>query len=1042
MSMEMADAGVDFVIIVALKEELAEFLRHVNEPYESEPDPETQNIYYRFELQSTSSTRRCVALMIGDMGPTHAAITIGAALARYRPGTVIMLGIAGSLDDEARIGDVVMATSVDGYLESSKITDDDVPIQFSGEVFKCNPRLVARIRNLEFTNVASYRRWQADCESFATVLLSEIEDPGTRPDGFRPQVPRLLDGPVASGPFVVASVAFRKLLRARNRKYRALEMESTGVIAACEHQAVSPALVVLRGISDRADPSKAQLDEVGEGFYRRLAMGSASLLLLMLIREDLLEWPDAAMGPAGAPPPANTVPSSNPQPATAVWEDTFIGRESELETMRNHFANPGERRIFTIAGEGGIGKTRLAAEFAAANSALFPDGVFYVDLGSTFEIDGVLAAIERVLGLGAAAPEPERLKRLTVALRHKRMLLVLDNFESVVDSAPLVQEICYATDQLSVLVTSREGLKVRNERVMRLGPLPCPDIRDDPSSFGQSEAIRLFMARAEEATGQDKLERRLEPIAQLCRQLGGIPLGIELAARQTAYVDPAELLSQLQRHDEAERLLTDSRRGTMKRHQSLFGVFESSIALLDQHQVELLEDISVFSGGASLEAIKAVYGDSGSDLVKNLATLIDKSLVRTDRTVPDQTRYTMLAPIKEHARSRQEDGGRSQRADEAHARYFAQLARQAEPELLGPNQVSWLDRLEPDVWNFHQAHRWLVANGDVAESMQLVAGLSRFWFTRDYLSTGRELVETAVEITPDIPGEVLASWRICRALIAWYAGNYALADSLFEQVIAFGSEHHAPWFEANALANRGLVAQSEDRLADALALYSAGEAVARAAGDDWNLAVCRVGIARALHDEGELEAAAKIYAEGLTLFRRVGDIWSLGRILRRMLVLAVDTGNDALINEILPEARENCAILRDVHGSAQLYAILASLEEKRNRLTEALRLYLSSAMQFEPIGVPKQTTETLNRSVVLLIRKAEIRLAGQLAGLTQQLRPGGAIMSPEDYLSALDIQLEEPDARVFHAEFARGMNANAHLLLSEAMRIAGPPAED
>jgi predicted ATPase/nucleoside phosphorylase len=1027
---EPTNARTDFAIIVALKEELAEFLHHLNAPYEPELDPETQNIYYRFDIKSSGSTRRCVVLMVGDMGPSRAAITIGAALARYRPRTVVVLGIAASLDDEARIGDVVMATSIDAYLENGKITDNDVPIQFSGEVFRCEPRLVARVRNLEFTNTASYQRWQADCQALATSLHAAIEDSATRPDNFSPQAPRLLDGPIASGPFVVASVAFRELLRTRNRKYRALEMESAGIVAACEHVAVSPALIVLRGMSDRADPSKKQLDDTGEGIYRKLAMGAATLLLLMLIREDLLEWPG---GPIGA--------AAIPSPAKGAFEDTFIGRRSELETLREHFANVKERRILTIVGEGGLGKTRLAAEFSTEHGGMFPDGTLSVDLGSTFEIDGLMAAIERALGLEAGGPEALRVQSLAIALRSKQMLLVLDNFESVVDSAPLVQEIFHATDALSILVTSREALNVQSERVMRLGPLSYPDVRDDPSDFSESDAVQLFMRRAEEAAGQDQLAQRLDPIAELCRQLGGIPLGIELVARQSAYVDPAELLARLQSHEEAGRLLTDRRRGTLGRHQSLFGVFEASITLLDQDQTTLLEDLSVFSNGASIEAIKAVHEDSGGDLVGNLATLIDKSLVRLDRTVPDQTRYTMLTPVKEYTRSRLEQSGRDRQAEEAHARYFAALARRADPELLGPNQVAWLDLLEPDVWNLHQAHRWLVANGDPAEAMRLVAGLSRFWFTRDFLRTGQELAEATVGVTQEIPGEVLANWRICRGLIAWYMGNYALADSLLEQVVAFGAEHHAPWFESNALANRGLVAQSENRLSDAIALYSAGEVVAREAHDNWNLAISRVGIARAIHDQGDLASAADIYAEGLALFRGVGDVWSMGRILRRLLVLAVDTDNDALIDETLPEARENCTILRDVHGAAQLDAILASRDEKKNRVQEALQRYLSSAMVFARIGVPRQTCDVLDRCVYLLVRKFEIRLAGQLAGLSQQLNVGKATLSPEDYLSALRLQLQEPDLRVFKSEYARGLNADYRALISEAMRTAAPPAK-
>lgn len=1027
---------VDFAIIVALKEELAEFWRQINQPYQVELDTDTDSIYYRFSISSTVGMRSCVVLLIGEMGPANASTSVGGLLSRYRPRTVITVGISATLDDDVALGDVVVATTVDAYLERGKVVDNGgadkgYSIELAGEVFKCSPRLVARVRNLEFTNPQVYRKWQADCARLVAELYSAVDKVGDQMIPYKVPEPELHEGPIASGPLVVASEAFRNFLRARNRKYRAIEMESAGIAAAFERIADRPALLVLRGISDYGSADKARTDAFGAGFFRRSAMACVSLLLLRLIEENILDWSSILME-------SNRVSVL----AKERWGDVFVGRSAELEAIHAHLSTDQPQRIFSIVGEGGIGKTRLAAEFVNRNAALFPDGVFTVDLGSTFQVDGMVSAVERVLGL-----EPNvktyGIEALALALRHRRMLLVLDNFESVVDSAPLVEQLVNATTHLRVLVTSREALRVPSERVLRLGPLSCPGPNDDAMTFGQYEAVRLFIVRAQEADNQGGVENKLASIGELCRQLDGIPLGIELIARQSAYIDPAELLRALQRYDQAAELLTDRRRGSTERHQSLFGVFESSMASLNNAQIELLMDISMFSGGASVEALRAVSRDSdAATFVSDMTLLIDKSLVRIDRTNSEQTRYTMLTPIREYVRSKRADTERAWLAEQAYARYFATLARQAEPELLGANQVSWLDRLEVDVWNFPQAHRWLVQNGEPSQAMELVAGLLRFWMTRDYLDVARELAAVPIPLKPEIPGEIIAKWWICDALIAWYGGNYRKADSLFEKVAGFGAENHLPWFEANGLANRGLVAQSENRLADAHTFYVAGEVVARRANDAWNLAICRIGIARALHDEGELVSAEEIYAESLSLFRSVGDIWSMGRTLRRLLLLAVETNNESLIEETLPEARLICESLRDVYGSAQLDSILAAREERRSRVPEALGLYLSCALVMSRIGVPDDLISSLDRCVVLLMRRSEIRLAGLIAGLAQQVRPSDSKSALGDYLSSLKIQpLNEAENRIFVGEFNRGLSAEARSAIHEAMRVAVLPPE-
>ncbi len=328
-----------------------------------------------------------------------------------------------------------------------------------------------------------------------------------------------------------------------------------------------PGLLVLKGISDRADAQKSELDSLG--LFRVAAMGSVSLLLKMLIEEDILTWPTSVGSRA-----------NKPMALVDQWGDAFVGRQAEIDRLRDMLSD-GERRVMTIVGEGGIGKTRLAYEFAQSNFANFRDGVIILDMGSTFQVEAMTSGLRRGLKLEPGDPA-SAVSDIANALNRQNMLVVLDNFESVIESAPIVQQIIDAAAEMRFLITSREPLKVRGECILRLDPLAFPSPRGQENEVADFDATTLFLARVRETLGSEVSPELLPVIGQLCARVGGVPLGIELLARQTMYLGVAEIAETLDMQEGATRLLADKRRGIASRHQSLSAVFDSSVASLTE----------------------------------------------------------------------------------------------------------------------------------------------------------------------------------------------------------------------------------------------------------------------------------------------------------------------------------------------------------------------------------------------------------------------------------------------------------------------------
>lgn len=427
---------------------------------------------------------------------------------------------------------------------------------------------------------------------------------------------------------------------------------------------------------------------------------------------------------------ADATPGNLRQPATS-----FIGRASETAELAKALE---QHRAITLTGVGGVGKTRLALEVASSTRERHPDGVFVIELSTVTDPDAVPVAVAAALGV-TQQPGEQLTDSIAATLDGLRRLLVLDNCEHVLDAAAeLIDAILAASATVTILATSREGLRVGDER---LWPLSSLDVGSD----ADSDAVALFLERASHVAADLAVpdEAELQAIVEICRRLDGIPLAIELAASRMQSMTTAELRDRL---DDRFRLLVGSRRG-LERHQTLRHAVQWSYDLLDDAQRALLQGCSVFVGGFDLAAAMAV-GDSRDDFatLDLLDALVRKSLLNADRS-GRRTRFSMLETIRQFAEEQLAGGGRAEPARTAHAVHFAARAAELGDVWDGPRQPEVYDWFDAELGNLRTAFRWAADHSDLDTAVTLTIHAASFmiWSREQYEPVwwAEELLEAA-----------------------------------------------------------------------------------------------------------------------------------------------------------------------------------------------------------------------------------------------------------------------------------------------------------
>ena len=467
----------------------------------------------------------------------------------------------------------------------------------------------------------------------------------------------------------------------------------------------------------------------------------ADLAILLAERFDASRSP-AAAGSASAT--ADETSSDDAAEHLPVPPDEALGRETDLMTLLEWIGGDDPRRLVTLVGPGGIGKTRLAIEAARLARDRF-DRVTFVALEHVRDAGGVLPAVARALGVRDDGGAPA-LERLAIARRGRRDLIVLDNFEQVVAAAPQVTSILTELPDATILVTSRARLRVHAEQVFDVEPLRLP-VDPDASSLAEiadAPAVQLFLERAHAADARfDLTVENAEEVARICRALDGVPLAIELAAACIRVLTPTAMLAKL---DQVLSLLRTSDRDMPERQRTIRATVEWSIDLLGPFARALFMRLGVFVGDFSLDAVEAVAGGEvwAVDLPGTLLELVDGSLLR-QHDVGGEPFFSMLVPVRELAAvrfARDEDADAVRRA---HAEYYVRLAEQVEPLLRGSTQQAAVERVEAERDNVRAGFRHLIAIGEVDTVADAAWRMLLYWWIRNLLPTAKSWTDSLLE---------------------------------------------------------------------------------------------------------------------------------------------------------------------------------------------------------------------------------------------------------------------------------------------------------
>jgi len=571
-------------------------------------------------------------------------------------------------------------------------------------------------------------------------------------------------------------------------------------------------------------------------------------------------------------------------PNLPAQANPFIGRKADLARIKTYLGNP-DCRLLTLTGVGGSGKTRLALGVAATVLDDFADGVYFVDLAPFSDSRLVAKAIAAVLGVveNSAESQLDTLKRV---LAGRELLLVIDNFEHVIEAAPLIAELLVSVPHLKVLATSREALRLSGEYEYLVPPLSLPS-SDSPDAVVNSEAGTLFVQRARMLLPHFEITDDNAPaISQICARLDGLPLAIELAAARCKLLSPQAMLARL---DSRLTTLTSGSRDAPMRQQTLRRTLDWSFHLLDDGEKQLFARLAVFQGGRSLEAIEAVcQPDLPVDVFDGLTALVDKNLIQSKQMPDGEPRFVMLETIHEYARERLAESGEAQLIRKRYAEYFVELAERAEPELRRAEHHRWSQVLERELNNLRAVLAWSLNEGELTLGLRLAGALALFWWAYGYHVEGQYWTRRLLKRLDEAPVTYHAKFLFSAGTMAFFYDLDA-AKWLLMRTVALSEElgdKHLTGFALVFLSYTMLGKRDED-------LATAQRALALFRELDH-----KPGVAQALNNVGVITAemgdddrARQAYEECLAVCQETGETRRITLMLYNLSFLAQHKGD-------------------------------------------------------------------------------------------------------------------------------------------------------
>ncbi len=736
--------------------------------------------------------------------------------------------------------------------------------------------------------------------------------------------------------------------------------------------------------------------------------------------------------------PAERVPpdGSSPGRRLPVQPTAFIGREAEIAAVSARLLDPATR-LLTLLGPGGVGKTRLALQVAEAAGQRFPDGVTFVGLAALVDPALVLPTTAQALGVREVAGQTLG-DTLATALGYKRLLLVLDNFEQVGAAAEAVQELLAAVPGLSVLATSRAALHIRGERVHEVVPLsvPRPPL-PPPAALSRYEAVRLFIARAGDVQPDFTLTDETAPaVAEICARLDGLPLAIELAAARSRLLSPEALLARL---GERLRVATGGARDLPDRQRTLRAAIDWSYGLLEPVERTLFARLAVFAGGRSLEAVETVCdpaGELGIEVLDGVQSLLDKSLLRREDGPGREPRLVLLETMQEYAREKLGASGEQGTLRDRHLAWCLALAEEAEPELRGPRQTEWLDRLEAEHDNLRAALSWARQCGAAEAGLRLAGALTVFWFIRGYYGEGQGFLEGALAGGLGGSAATRAKALDAAAHLAYCRDDLGRAAAQSAESLALYRELGDRRGIASALRRAGVIAMGRGDYGRAEALFEESLALCRGLGDKLGIANGLSSLANIAEWPGEPERSAALFEQSLALYRELGDKWGIAYCLAGLGAVRYLQGEYGRAAALFEEGLALCRELGFTEGVAGGLGCLGMLAYHQGDLGKATALLTESISLSREIGDWLPMTAALEALSWVVLARGEPRRATLIGGFVEALCEERSVpvvpLQRADHEGAVQAMREALGEEAFASARAEGRA----LLLAEAIALA------